>query len=249
MDRLALHAEERTLLGKKVKNLRKNGKLPGHVFGKGVDGENVLVSTPDFLKTFHQAGETGLIDLKIGSEKIRPVLVREVQYDPITSEPTHIDFYQVNLSEKVRVPVPIELTGEDPEKVHLGEAIILQTLNEVEVEALPTDLIEKLEVDKGVLKEIDDAITIAQLNYDRDKLTIHAEAEEIVAKLAPAVSAETQELLEEQAAEQAAAAAEAVASLEGEEVPSAKGEVPAEGEVPAQAQEQAEKPAEELKKE
>ncbi len=233
MDRLSLHATERTLLGKKVKNLRKDGRLPGHVFGKGVEGENVLVTKADFLKTFHLAGETGLIDLKIGSEKVRPVLVREVQYDPVKDEPIHVDFYQVNLSEKVKVPIPIELIGEQPEKVHLGEAIVLQTLNEVEVEALPTDLIEKLEVDITSLKEIDDAITIGQLNYDREKLTIHAASEEIVVKLAPAVSAETEKLLEEQAAEQAAQAAE-VATGEGVESPAegeaAEGEALVEGE-------------------
>jgi len=259
MDRLSLHATERTLLGKKVKNLRKDGRLPGHVFGKGVESENVLVTKADFLKTFHLAGETGLIDLKIGSEKVRPVLVREVQYDPVKDEPIHIDFYQVNLSEKVKVPLPLELTGEQPEKVHLGEAIVLQTLNEVEVEALPTDLIEKLEVDISSLKEIDDAITIGQLNYDREKLTIHAGSEEIVVKLAPAVSAETEKLLEEQAAEQAAQAAEVAAEegapvlAEGEsasaEATAGEETAPAEGQPPDEAGETAEKPSAEPKKE
>lgn len=209
MDRLSLKAEERKIVGKKVKALRKDGQLPGHVFGKGVDGENVLVPASEFIKVFKQAGETVLIDLKIGAEKVRPVLIREVQYDPMTDSPIHIDFYQVNLAEKVKVPVPIELVGDQPEKVHLGEAIVLQTLNQIEVEALPTDLIEKLEVDISSLKEIDDAITVGLLNYDRSKLTIHAPEEEIVVKLAPAVTAEMEKLLEEEKAEAEAAAAEA----------------------------------------
>lgn len=208
MDRLSLHADERKILGKKVKALRRDGKLPGHVFGKGVEGENVLVSARDFLKTFHLAGETGLIDLKIGAEKVRPVLIREVQYDPVSDELIHIDFYQVNLTEKVKVPVPLVLIGDQPESVHLGEAIVLQTVNEVEVEALPTDLVEKIEVDITALKNIDDAITIGQLNYDKDKLTLHAPQEEIIVKLAPAVTAEMEKLLEEEAAETAEAQAE-----------------------------------------
>ncbi len=218
MDRLSLQAQERKILGKKVKALRRDGKLPAHVFGKGVEGENVLISTKDFLKTFHEAGETGLIDLKIGTEKVRPVLVREVQYDPVEGNPIHVDFYQVNLAEKVKVPVPLVLIGEQPESVHLGEAIVLQTLNEVEVEALPTDLVEKIEIDITALKNVDDAITVAQLNFDRSKLTVHALDEEIVVKLAPAVTAEMEQLLEEQAAEQAATAAEegAQAAVEGE---------------------------------
>lgn len=242
MGRLTLHAEERQILGKKVKNLRKDGKLPGHVFGKGVDGENVLVSSADFLKTFHLAGETGLIDLKIGAEKVRPVLIREVQYNPVDGKLIHVDFYQVDLTKKVKVPVPLVLIGQQPEKVHLGEAILLQTLDEVEVEALPSDLVEKIEVDTSGLKEIDDSITIGHLNYDREKLTIHVAAEEIVVKLAPAVTAEMEKLLEEEAAE--TAAAEGTATAEG-----AEGEVPAEGQAPVEAGEQTEKPTEEPKKE
>lgn len=208
MDKLSLHADERKILGKKVKSLRRNGLLPAHVYGKGVEGESVTVAHKDFTKVFSQAGETGLIDLEIGSEKVRPVLVRDVQYDPIHGNPIHIDFYQVNLKEKVQVPVPIVLIGEEPEAVHLGEAIVLQTLNEVEVEALPTDLVENIEVDQATLKVIDDAITIADLDYDRGKLTILAEPEEIVVKLAPAVTAEMEQLLEEQQAEAEAASEE-----------------------------------------
>lgn len=223
MDRIALHAQERDILGKKVKKLRRDGQLPGHVFGKGVETEHVSVDTKIFLKTFAQAGETGLIDLKIGAEKIRPVLVREVQHDPISGSPIHVDFYQVNLTEKVKVPVPLELVGEEPESVKLGETIVLQTLSEVEVEALPTDLVEKIEVDISSLKNVDDAISIAQLAYDREKLTIQAEQEEIVVKLAPAVSAEMEALLEEQAAEAAEAAAEAAVE-EGAEGEAAAGE-------------------------
>ncbi len=234
MDRLNLQAEERTILGKKVKLLRKDGKIPGHVFGKGVETEHVSVDGKIFLKTFKEAGETGLIDLKIGSEKIRPVLVRDVSFDPVSGSPFHIDFYQVNLSEKVKVPVPLVLVGEDPETVKLGEAIVLQTLNQVEVEALPTDLVENIEVDKSGLKNIDDSISLAQLNYDREKLTVLADQEEIVVKLAPAVSAEMEALLEEQATEAAEAAAEGAEGTEGGEVvegEAKEGEgAPAEGE-------------------
>ena len=235
MDRLSLNADERTLLGKKVKKLRKNGKLPGHVFGKGLETESVTVLGKDFLKIFHLAGETGLIDLKIGAEKVRPVLIREVQYDPVSGDAIHIDFFQVNLTQKVKVPVPLVLIGEQPEAVHLGEAIVLQTINEVEVEALPADFVEKIEVDISTLKAIDDAITMGQLNYDRNKLTIHAAEDEIVVKLAPAVSAEMEKLLQEQAAEQASQAAETAP---------AEGETPAEAEQPAPEAPAEEKPAE-----
>lgn len=208
MDRISLDANERVVLGKKVKLLRSEGKLPGHVYGKGLPTEHVSVDTKTFLATFKTAGETGLVDLRIGVEKVRPVLIRGVQYDAQTGHPLHVDFYQVNLKTKVKVPVPIELIGEEPEKVHLGEAIVLQTLSEIEVEALPTDLIEKIEVNISSLKEIDDTITVGDLSFDREKLTANAPDEEVVVKLAPAVSAEMEALLEEQAAETEAAAEE-----------------------------------------
>ena len=235
MDRLNLKADERAILGKKVKSLRREGKLPAHVFGKGLESEHVSVDIKEFLKVFNEAGATGLIDLKIGAEKVRPVMIRGVQYNPVSSDPVHIDFYQVNLSQKVKVPVPIELIGEEPEGVHLGESIVLQTLNEIEVEALPTDLIEKIEVDISTLKNIDDAITVGQLNYDKSKLTTEVDPEEVVVKLAPAVTAEMEQLLEEQAADTAAAAEEVaseegVEKVEGEEGEAAEGESAKEGE-------------------
>lgn len=208
MDRLSLKAEERTILGKKVKQLRKEGKIPAHVFGNTKEVEHVAVDLKDFAIVYDQAGETGVIDLKIGAEKTRPVMVKDSQYNPVNGQLLHIDFYQVNLNVKVTVPTPVVLIGEEPELVHSGEAIVLQTISELQVEALPGDLVEHIEVNIGVLKNIDDAVLVETLNYDRSKLTVHAEPSEVVVKLAPAVTAEMEELLEEQEAEAAAATEE-----------------------------------------
>jgi large subunit ribosomal protein L25 len=226
MDRIPLKAEERDLLGKKVKKLRRDGFIPGHVFGKALETEHVAVLVKDFIKTYDQAGETGLIDLKIGAEKIRPVMVKNVQYDAVKGQLLHVDFYQVNLAEKVTVPVPLVIIGEEAELVHLGEAVVLQPISEVQMEALPGDLIENIEVDITSLQAIDDAITVGDLKYDREKLTILAEPEEVVVKLAPAITEEMKKLMEEQAAEAAAAAEVA----EGEEGATEEGAEGAEGE-------------------
>lgn len=251
MDRIALKAEERTLLGKKVKKLRRDGFIPGHVFGKKVETEHVSVPLKEFLSVFKTAGETGLIDLKIGAEKVRPVLIRELQYDPRTGQLLHIDFYQVNLSEKVAVPVPVVLIGEEPESVHMGETVVFQNLSEVSVEALPTDLIENIEVDISTLKQVDDAITVGELNIDRDKLTVLAEPEEVVVKLAPAVTEEMKQLLAEQEAEAQAAIETQAEEVEEGEVPegeATEGEEgvgeSVEGETPSEVGEPAEPAAE-----
>lgn len=234
MNRIPLKASERIILGKQVNKLRKKGLIPGHVFGKNLETEHVSVNKADFVKVLKEAGETGLVDLKIGEEKIRPVLIRQVQVDPVRGEMLNIDFYQVNLTEKTKVNVPIILIGEEPEAVHSGEAVVIQPMMEVEVEALPTDLPEKIEVDITPLKAIDDAILVSQLNVPGE-VTILAEPESVVVKLDKAITEEMQKLLEEQAAEAAAAteataATEAAAVEEGAEGEVKEGEEAVEGE-------------------
>lgn len=218
MDKITLKAEERTILGKKVSRLRRDGILPGHVYGNKVATEHVSVRAIDFKKVYDQAGETGLVELRIGAEKVRPVLIRDVQTDPVRDEVYNIDFYQVDLKVKVEVPVPLILIGEQPELVHTGEAVVIQPMTEVQVEALPMDLPEKIEVDITSLKQIDDAILVSQLPVPAG-VTILAEPDAVVAKLDTAITAEMEKLMEEQAAE-AAAVAEATT----------EGEAPAEGE-------------------
>lgn len=222
MDKINLKADDRTVMGKKVKLLRKQGIIPGHVFGNTKEVEHVQVNAKDFIAVLKQAGETGLISLRIGEDKVRPVLIRETDFDPRTGNLTHIGFFQVNLKEKVTVPVPIVLVGEEPESVKMGEHIVLQNLSEVQVEALPGDLIENIEVNIEVLKNVDDAITVDQLNYNRELITVLAEGDEVVVKLAPAVTEEMKAMLEEAdaevaAAEEAAAGEEGAEKAEGEE--------------------------------
>lgn len=231
MDSIPLKAKDRIIFGKKVQKLRNEGWIPAHVYGNIKEVEHVSIDGANFAKVFKQAGETGLVDLKIGDDRSRPVLIKEIDVNPTTDQILHIGFYSVNLKEKVTVPVPIVLIGEGPESVKMGETVVLQTLSEVQVEALPTDLIENIEVNIESLKEIGDAITVADLSYNRELLTILAEPEEVVVKLDNAVTEEMKALMEEQAAEQAAAteAAEAEAG-EGEEGEKAEGEEGAEGE-------------------
>lgn len=237
MQAIPLKASERDVLGKKVKSLRKAGFVPAHVYGNKVETEHVSLKLADFTKTYNQAGETGLIDLKIGEEKTRPVLIRGVQVHPVTDEVLHVDFYQVNLKEKVTVSVPIVLEGEEPELVHTGEAVVIQPMMEVEVEALPTDLPENITVDISSLKAIDDAINVGQLTIPQG-VTVLVDIESVVVKLDNAITDEMRALMEEQAAETAANQAEAA---EGEETPvegeeGAEGEGSVEGEAPAEGE-------------
>ncbi len=183
MDKHTLKTEERKVSGRKVKGLRKQGVLPANIFGKKIKSASVQVSIKEFQELYKEVGETGLVDLKVGSES-RPVLVHNIQVHPITDEPLHVDFLQVDLKEKVTANVPVEIIGESPaEKQALGT--VVQQLNEIEVEALPTDLPEKFEIDKSELIEVDQAIKVSDLKIDRSKVDIKTDAEAIIVKVEP----------------------------------------------------------------
>ncbi len=180
MAKIKLKAEKRTITGRKVKRLRSEGILPANIYGKKVKSVSIQVDKSSFVSVFEEAGETGIIELALGSET-RPVLVHSVQIDPVTDEPIHVDFFQVNLKEKVTANVPLELVGEAPaEKQKLGT--LVQQLDEIEVEALPMDLPDKFEVDVSGLTEVDSMVTVADLKTD-SKVEVINDKEQIIAKI------------------------------------------------------------------
>jgi len=172
-----LKAEERKLLGRKVKSLRGKGLIPANIFGKNVKSTAISVGRKDFEIILEKEGETGLFEIILG-KLVRPVLIANTQVHPVTGDILHVDFRQVNLKEKVSAEVPVRLVGEAPaEKQGL---IVNQSLNAIEVEALPLELPEEFEVDISKLSTIDDQITVADLDYDRRKITIDIEDSQIV---------------------------------------------------------------------
>lgn len=216
MEQVPLVAQKRTVLGKKVKSLRRDGLIPAHVFGHKVKTIHVQVKSGDFSKVFEQVGETGLVDLSVDGDK-RPVLVRNIQIHPVSDLPLHIDFYQVNLSEKVKVNVPIEIVGEAP-AVEKKIGLLLTPISEIEVEALPTDLPENIEVDISNLTDIDQEIKVKDLKIDTSKIEVHTDPEQNVVQIGELVTKEMEALEAEVEAEQAEAAeaTEEGAATEGE---------------------------------
>lgn len=236
MDTIKLSASKRSILGRKVKTLRRDGIIPANVYGKGIKSLAVELPTKEFSAAFEKAGETGLIDLIVDRDT-HPVLITNVQVHPVTDLPLHADFRQVDLKEKITAPVPVELIGESPaEKSGIG--ILVQQLNEVEVEALPTDLPEKIEVDISKLENVDDSILVSALAVDRAKVEIKAEPEQVVVKIEPPAA-------EEVAPEPAAAEGEEGAEGTEGEAPVVEGEEGEAGEVEAPAEGGEEKKSEE----
>lgn len=221
--REALKVEKRTIFGKQLKKLRREGILPANVYGKDFKSAAVQVPLKEFKDVFRIVHETGLVDLSVGTEVI-PVLVQNIAIDPISHEPLHADFYKVNLKEKTTANIPLVIIGE-PKAVADKLGVLLTQLNELEVEALPTDLPEKIEVNVEHLSAVDDEIKVNQIKVPTGVEVLN-DPELTVFKIGELITKET----EEQAAADEAETAEAVAegaAVEGEEGAKPEGEAEA----------------------
>lgn len=190
-EQITLSSQKRTLFGKKIQKLRKEGIIPANIFGSKIESQAISLPLTDFKAAYKKAGETSLINLQVeGEEKGRPVLISNIQVDPITRAVLHIDFRQVDLKQKITATIPVELVGEAP-AVDAG-AIIVTLKDEIEVEALPTDFPEKIEVDITKLANVGDAITIGDLSFS-DKVTPTLDKEEIIVQAQEATKEEVVE--------------------------------------------------------
>src|SRR5262245_51306486 len=129
---LKLAAQKRAEVGKVVKNIRRAGSVPAVVYGAHKESTPITLSAGEFDKIFKEAGEATIVALTGLGEEI-PTLIHEVDLDPITNKPRHVDFYAVTKGQKVEVKIPIEFIGESP-AVKAG-ANLVKVLHEIEIEA------------------------------------------------------------------------------------------------------------------
>jgi len=246
-----LKVEKRKVTGRKVKLLRREGILPANIYGKKVKSRAVQLDLKTFLPVYQEVGETGIVGLQLkGETKTRPVLIHNVQIDPVSDQPLHADFYQVSLKEKVTTEIPIELVGESlAVKEKIG--ILIQPLSEVEVEALPTELPDKFEIDIGKLKEVDDAVTVADLEVPKG-VKVLTGAEQILAKIEPPTKEEEvapppeEEVPTEEVPEEEKPPEEEVKKPPEERKPPEEAKIPPEeAKAPPKSEKLVEKPAEE----
>jgi large subunit ribosomal protein L25 len=157
-----LKANPREETGRKVEELRDKFLLPAVVYGHDFANQNITLSESEFERVFRAAGESSLVDLIIGAEKPIKVLIHEMQNDPITDKPVHVDFYKVNMDEKIKTEVEIVFVGESGAVKDLG-GVLIKTLEKLHIECLPSDLIHNVEVDLSALKQIGDVIRVSDL--------------------------------------------------------------------------------------
>jgi large subunit ribosomal protein L25 len=207
---MQLKASTRELLGKRSRRLYGQGKLAAVVYGHNTKPTPLTLERLEFQKVFVKSGRTHLVDLVVDG-RTEKVLVREIQTHPRRLGPIHVDFYQVNLEEKITVEVPIHLVGESA-AVKRGDADILQPLHSLRVECLPSDIPEAFEVDLTPLEEIESELRISDIKLPKG-VTVLIDPEELVVKI---IKKREMKVEEEVPAVEAAVAVEGEAAAEGE---------------------------------
>ncbi|MEA2674546.1 MAG: large subunit ribosomal protein [Chloroflexota bacterium] len=212
-----LAAASREVTGKKVAEMRRSGRLPAVVFGRGIDSDNVSVDTHEFEQLRRHAGANTLIDLSVDGAAAAPVLVYGVQTHRVTNRPLHVDLYVVRMTEELTVDVQLVSEGE-AEAIENGGGTLLHVLEHVRVRALPDHLPQSIHYSIASLATFDDAIHVRDLVIPGDA-TLLTDPDEVVAKvLAPRVEEEptpVAEGAEGEAAEGAEAAEGGDAASEG----------------------------------
>ena len=199
---LNLSAEIRKEVGKNIKPLRAEGKLPAVLYGPKIKNISLELDYRDFEKVFKEAGESSLISLEIkGDKKTYQVLINDVQEDSLTSKFLHVDLYQPSLKKKIEAKVPLVFEGE-AEAVKNLEGTLIKNITEVEIKALPQNLPHEIKVNIEKLKTFEDHIKISDLEIS-EEVEILKDAGEIVVSVVPPtkVEEELEKPIEEKAEE------------------------------------------------
>ncbi|MFO7743676.1 MAG: 50S ribosomal protein L25 [Anaerolineae bacterium] len=208
--RVELEAKKRSVLGSKVKRLRREGWVPGVMYGHGFEPVPLKFDKYDLRTVLSQVGGSQLINVKVDdADEVEFALLRDVQRDVITGDLLHVDFYRVMMTETITTEIPLLTTGESP-IAERKEGILLHGVSEIEVECLPGDLVDAIEVDLSELTEIGQAISVADLAVPSG-VNVLTDPDEMIARLVPLEEVE----LERPAAE---VEEELILGEEGEEV-------------------------------
>lgn len=180
---MELQAEKRTVLGKKVKALRRQGFTPVNLFGRGMESQSLQVTTTELHGVLLHTGQNALVDLAVRDGQIatQKVMVRDVQRHPISRQILHVDLYRVLMTEPMEVEVPIRFVGLAP-AVDLNLGTLVHGVNEVRVLGLPGTLPSYLEVDVSDLKEAHQAIHAMEILLPKD-VSLVSDPEQVVASI------------------------------------------------------------------
>lgn len=227
-----------TIRTKAEKKEAEKEKIPGVLYGRGIENVLVWLDGKKFGDVYEEVGESAVFKLALDGNDKRNVLIKDMQRDVLTGEPRHIDFYQVRMDEEIEAEIELVFKGEAAAVKESG-GVLVKNMDAIEVRCLPGDLPSEIEVDITPMKTFDDYIYVKDLPVS-DKVEVLVDAETVVAMVSPPRT-------EEELAELETEVKEDVTKVEGvvkEE------EVPAEGEEKTGEEQKAEKkPAEKKEKE
>jgi len=180
MAKLVLNAEKRNTADK-TKVLRANRIIPGVVYGKTQESIAIQMDASDLLRIFRKAGESSIINLKIkGIKEEIEVLFHDSQFEPVSGEFMHVDFYALTRWEKLTTKIHLNFIG-NSEAIKEG-AILSENVKEIEVSCLPKDLVSSFDVDLSLLKKEEDVIRLSDLGIDTTKFEVlHLHSEDAIA--------------------------------------------------------------------
>ncbi|MDO8687892.1 MAG: 50S ribosomal protein L25, partial [Dehalococcoidales bacterium] len=182
MEQLELDVTSREILGKKVRFLRRQGITPLHLFGHGIESAALQCATTNLRQVLAEAGQTRLISLRVDDGKIaKNVVVRGVQREPISGETLHVDFYEVQMAELLKMEIPIVLIGKAPALRSKGTTLV-QELNTLAIECLPSNIPNSVEVDISVLAEPDQVVRVKDIEPG-EGITILNDPELVVSRI------------------------------------------------------------------
>jgi large subunit ribosomal protein L25 len=199
-ERSTLVAEPRSVTGKKVKQLRRDGLIPAVIYGQR-EPVHVQIDNLVLRRVLREAGSTSLIEIDLGGSS-RTVLARHIQLHPTRGDVFHVDFYEVNMRQTLTSEASLVSKGESP-TAEDGEGSVVLVVHSVQIEALPDDLISELEVDISRIETPEDVLYVGDLTAPAG-VTILTDPETVIAKFeyAQLEEEEEEEVVEEPDAEE-----------------------------------------------
>lgn len=184
MDTLTLQLEPRSVVGKKVGALRRQGITPTHLYGMGIEPLILQGESPVLQRLVASAGGNIPVTVSIkGEEGSHLTFIREVQRHPVTEAILHVDFFQVPMTEVTQAEVPVILVGESP-AVRLNSGILFHALHTILVECLPLDVPQSVELDISGLDDFEKALRGSDIDLG-DKVTVLTDPDELIVRVNP----------------------------------------------------------------
>lgn len=191
---MAIPLEAKTRTGQ-AEILRQEGRVPAVVYGPHIQSMSVSVPYVRFEKVYNDAGESTLIDLGVEGGETLPVLIKDIQYNPVSGKIQHIDFRHVTMDEEMEVSIELHFIGEAPAEKMGGT--LIKTLESIDVRCMPADLVDEIDVDLSVLSDYDAQITVADVVLPPG-LTVLDSPDTLIAKVAEPLSEEQLNAMEAQ---------------------------------------------------